>query len=606
MRSQPFFCFTLRHEFSHAISQLKSRIARLGACQTTPRLNWYAKDCPHAHAHKEKAAGPCIRRTYLPSVTSSRYARCIFFRVTINFYLQSNEATSQLSSAKFTLIQSRKLSLSQNTSAGKALLQSAEKLAPSIARSLPTAKRIAIGVLAPILYQGAPDCRELRKSNPMSPRSETSAAVAIPKTNQRAVAIVTTLFFMWGFITVLNDVLVPHLKSIFDLGYAEVMLVQFAFFSAYFVFSMPAGALVERLGYKQTMVIGLCTMAVGAFLFIGAATAPSFPLFLTALIVVAAGITALQVSANPYVAILGAEDTASSRLNLAQAFNSLGTTIGPYFGSLVILSGAPKAMSEIRKLTPLALHDYRLHEAASVKWPYLGIGFALLALAFFLFLKRLPDIAPARLEVSSELVGLSIWSCSNLLLAAGAIFVYVGAEVSIGSFLVNYLSQPNIGALTVNVAARYVSLYWGGAMIGRFMGSALLQKMRTETLLAICATVACLLVLTSILTAGQFAMWSIVAVGLFNSIMFPSIFALGVQGLGQLTGKGSGLLVAAIVGGAIVPELQGIFADRIGIHHAFILPAICYMYILYFAVARARAHEEGVLVRNELRQSARG
>jgi MFS transporter, FHS family, L-fucose permease len=241
-----------------------------------------------------------------------------------------------------------------------------------------------------------------------------------------------------------------------------------------------------------------------------------------------------------------------------------------------------------------------------VKWPYLGIGFTLLALAFFLFLTKLPDIAPDRLEVSPELAHRSIWSCSNLLLAAAAIFVYVGAEVSIGSFLVNYLSQPDIGALTVKVAARYVSLYWGGAMIGRFIGSALLQKIRTERLLAICATMACLLVITSSLTVGQFAMWSIVAVGLFNSIMFPNIFALGVQGLGPLTGRGSGLLVAAIVGGAIIPELQGIFADRIGIHHAFFLPAICYMYILYFAVGRSGAHKEGVLEHQELEYSNRG
>jgi MFS transporter, FHS family, L-fucose permease len=424
----------------------------------------------------------------------------------------------------------------------------------------------------------------------MSPRRETPTLATGTKTNFRALTIVTTLFFMWGFITVLNDIMVPHLKSIFELSYTEVMLVQFSFFSAYFVFSMPAGTLVEWLGYKKTMVIGLCTMAVGAFLFIGAAAAVSFPLFLTALIIVAAGITALQVSANPYVTVLGPEETASSRLNLAQAFNSLGTTIGPYFGGLVILSAAPKAMDAIRSMTQLDLHDYRLHEAASVKLPYLVIGITLLALAFFLFLTKLPNIAPARLEVSSELAKRSIWSCSNLLLAAAAIFVYVGAEVSIGSFLVNYLSQPNIGAMTVKVAASYVSLYWGGAMIGRFIGAALLQKINTEKLLAICASMACLFVITSMVTAGHFAMWSILAVGLFNSIMFPSIFALGVRGLGPLTGKGSGLLVASIVGGAIIPELQGIFADRIGIHHAFFLPAICYLYILYFAAACSRTN----------------
>jgi FHS family L-fucose permease-like MFS transporter len=424
----------------------------------------------------------------------------------------------------------------------------------------------------------------------MSPASKTSAVVAGPTTNSRALTIVTTLFFMWGFITVLNDIMVPHLKAIFDLSYTEVMLIQFSFFSAYFIFSMPAGWLVVWLGYKKTMVIGLCTMATGAFLFIAAATAVSFPLFLTALIIVAAGMTALQVSANPYVAILGPEKTASSRLNLAQAFNSLGTTIGPYFGSLVILSGAPRAIDEIRNMTPPDLHAYRLHEAASVKMPYLGIGITLLTLALFLILTKLPKISSVESEDSSELVKRSIWSFRNLVLAAVAIFVYVGAEVSIGSFLVNYLSQSNIGAMSVKVAANYISLYWGGAMIGRFIGSALLQRIRTERLLAICASVACLLVITSILTAGHFAMWSILAVGLFNSIMFPSIFTLGVRGLGPLTGKGSGLLVASIVGGAIIPELQGIFADRIGIHHAFFLPAICYVYILYFAVACSRTH----------------
>src|ERR1700730_2879218 len=424
----------------------------------------------------------------------------------------------------------------------------------------------------------------------MSSRSEAAGPVIGTKANHRALTIVTTLFFMWGFITVLNDIMVPHLKAIFDLSYTEVMLIQFSFFSAYFVFSMPSGTLVEWLGYKKTMMIGLCTMALGAFLFIGAATAVSFPLFLTSLIIVAAGITALQVSANPYVAILVPEETASSRLNLAQAFNSLGTTIGPYFGSLVILSGAPKAMDELQRMTPPDLYAYRLHEAASVKVPYLGLGITLLALALFLYLTRLPRIASVELEVSPELAKRSIWSFRNLVLAAVAIFVYVGAEVSIGSFLVNYLVQPNIGAMTVKNAASYVSLYWGGAMIGRFIGSALLQKIRTETLLAVCALMACLLVITSMLTAGHFAMWSILAVGLFNSIMFPSIFTLGVHGLGPLTGKGSGLLIASIVRGAIMPELQRIFSVHIGIPRAFFLPAICYVYILYFAIAYSRRH----------------
>jgi FHS family L-fucose permease-like MFS transporter len=422
----------------------------------------------------------------------------------------------------------------------------------------------------------------------MATISETPAPTARSGTNIRALTIVTTLFFMWGFITVLNDILVPHLKTVFDLNYTEVMLIQFSFFSAYFVFSTPAGWLVEWVGYKKTMVIGLCTMAAGTLLFIAAATVVSFPLFLTALIIVAAGMTALQVSANPYVAVVGPSETASSRLNLAQAFNSLGTTIGPYFGSLVILSAAPKTIEEIRNMAVPNLYAYRLHEAASVKLPYLGIGVTLLALALFLSLTKLPNVTPVESDASSGTAKRSIWSCRQLVLGTIAIFVYVGAEVSIGSFLVNYFSQPSIGAMTQKIAAGYVSFYWGGAMVGRFVGSALLQKIKTGTLLAVFAAMACLLVVTSMLTIGHVAVWSILAVGLFNSIMFPSIFALGIEGLGPLTGKGSGLLVAAIVGGAIIPEIQGVFADRIGIHHAFFLPAICYVYIVYFAVVCAR------------------
>jgi FHS family L-fucose permease-like MFS transporter len=320
---------------------------------------------------------------------------------------------------------------------------------------------------------------------------ETATSAPSAGTNNRALTIVTTLFFMWGFITVLNDIMVPHLKSIFELSYAEVMLVQFSFFSAYFVFSMPAGKLVEKLGYKRTMVTGLCTMALGAFVFIAAASVVWFPLFLTALIIVAAGITALQVSANSYVAVLGPEKTASSRLNLAQAFNALGTTIWPYFGSLVILSAAPKALDEIRRMALPARQVYRLHQAASVKWPYLGIGMTLLALALFLLGTKLPKVASAEEQATSGLAKRSIWSFPNLLFAAAAIFVYVGAEVSIGSFLVNYLAQPNIGGMTVRIAAGYVSLYWGGAMIGRFIGSALLQTIGTEKLLGLCAAMAC-------------------------------------------------------------------------------------------------------------------
>ena len=395
-------------------------------------------------------------------------------------------------------------------------------------------------------------------------------------------AMVTTLFFMWGFLTALNDILVPHLKSIFDLTYAKVMLIQFSFFSAYFVFAIPSGKVVEWIGYKRAIVVGLSIMASGALLFIPAASAPSFALFLTALIVLAAGITLLQVAANPYVAVLGPPESASSRLNLTQAFNSLGTTIAPFLGSLFILSGAPLAMEEVRLLPAAKLQAYRLQQASSVKLPYLGLALALIALAVIISKFKLPDIGRGSERAPGQRIS-SLWRHRNLALGAIAIFVYVGAEVSIGSFLVSYMGQPYVANIPAQIAARYVSLYWGGAMVGRFIGSALLQKIRTGTLLGIFAIVASLLVSVSILRTGHVAMWSILAVGLFNSIMFPSIFTLGIEGLGPLTGEGSGVLVCAIVGGAIIPELQGILADHIGLHHAFFIPVICYLYIMSFA-----------------------
>jgi len=386
---------------------------------------------------------------------------------------------------------------------------------------------------------------------------------------------------MWGFITVLNDVLVPHLKSIFDLSYAKVMLIQFAFFTAYFIFALPWAKVVDRVGYKMTMVLGLLTMGVGAFLFIPAASVPSYPLFLGALMVLAAGMTALQVAANPYVAVLGPPETASSRLNLAQAFNSLGTTIGPYLGGMLILTAAPKTMEVVRQMSAEARQAYSVHEASSVKLPYVVIGLVLIAMALSIAMFKLPSMPGA--EKHGKIEGESVWRHSHLVLGAIGIFVYVGAEVSIGSFLINYFSQPNIGNLLEVQAAKYVSLYWGGAMAGRFLGSAILQKLRTGTVLGVAALAACLLVLTSMLSVGQVAMWSIILVGFFNSVMFPSIFTLGIAELGPLTGDGSGLLIMAIVGGALIPFAQGWLADRIGIHHAFILPAICYLYIVYYA-----------------------
>jgi FHS family L-fucose permease-like MFS transporter len=396
--------------------------------------------------------------------------------------------------------------------------------------------------------------------------------------------MVTTLFFMWGFLTCLNDILVPHLKSIFDLNYAEVMLIQFCFFSAYFVFSIPAGKIIERIGYQKMMVGGLFTMGLGALLFIPAASVPSFPLFLGALVILAAGITALQVSANPYVAVLGPARTASSRLNLTQAFNSLGTTVAPYVGGLLILGAglAPRTADEIQAMTPQALHAYRLQEAASVKLPYFVIALALIALGVVIARFSLPHIPEA--EGGHAVANDTVWRHPNLILGTAAIFCYVGAEVSVGSFLVNYMNLPEVGNLRAEVAAKYLSFYWGGAMCGRFIGSAVLQKVPTRVALGFNAIVAACLVCLSMLTFGHLAMWTLLVVGFFNSIMFPSIFTLGIEGLGPLTGEASGLLIMAIVGGAIVPELQGLLADRVGLHHAFVLPVLCYLYILFFAI----------------------
>src|SRR5579862_2985335 len=349
--------------------------------------------------------------------------------------------------------------------------------------------------------------------------SSTTTTTDVPQSYGRPLAIVTTLFFMWGFLTCLNDILVPHLKSIFDLSYARVMLIQFAFFSAYFLFSVPWSRIVNAIGYQRTMVTGLLTMALGAFLFLPAASTASYPLFLTALMVLAAGITGLQVAANPYVVVLGKPETASSRLDLTQAFNALGTTTAPKVGGLLILSAAPLAMEQLRQLAPQALQAYRVQQAASVKLPYTVIGVALVLLAAMIGASKLPKIEVAA-SLPGEKVSDSIWKHPNLLFGALGIFAYVGAEVSIGSFLVNYFGLPNVAGMSAKTAAGYVSFYWGGAMVGRFLGAPLLRRFKAGYLLALCAIFAAALVVASMIVGGHTAMWTILAVGFFNSIMF--------------------------------------------------------------------------------------
>lgn len=399
--------------------------------------------------------------------------------------------------------------------------------------------------------------------------------------------ILTSLFFMWGFLTCLNDILIPHLQNVFSLNYTESMLVQFTFFLAYFLVSLPAGKLVEKIGYKRGIVTGLLTAGIGTLIFYPAAGLRSYPVFLTAFFILAAGITLLQVAANPYVTILGKPETASSRLNLTQAFNSLGTTIAPFFGSLLILSTAVKTTEEIAKMTPEAAELYRASEAAAVQYPYLGLAAVLILLSAVFAMIKLPQVEAGSGEsdngekVKHDELHASAWGYRHLIFGAIGIFVYVGAEVAIGSFLVKYFVFLDNSIKEVD-AGKMVSFYWGGAMVGRFIGSAVQRKINPGTVLGFNAIAASVLVLVSMFSAGQLAIWSMLLVGLFNSIMFPTIFSLAIRGLGKHTGQASGILCMAIVGGAVIPLAQGLIADSIGIHHAFILPVVCYLFIAYY------------------------
>ena len=391
-----------------------------------------------------------------------------------------------------------------------------------------------------------------------------------------ALVVLTSLFFMWGFITSLNDILIPHLKAIFTLSYVQAMLIQFSFFGAYFVMSVPSGYLVEKLGYRRGIIIGLSTAGVACLGFYPAAAMQSYPLFLAALFVLASGITLLQVAANPYVTVLGPNTTAASRLNLTQAFNSLGTTVGPYLGSMFILTAAVAVGTQVDTAK----------EIQTVQGPYLILAGLLFAIAVVFAQFKLPVVkgTDATTAEADDRNLPSVWSHSHLVLGAVAIFTYVGAEVAIGSLLVSFMSQPEVGGLTEKVAGGYLSFYWGGAMVGRFIGSAVLRKLKPGYVLAFNAACAIALLLIAMSSAGKVAMWSVLAIGLFNSIMFPTIFTLGVARLGRHTGEGSGVLCMAIVGGAIVPVIQGYFADTIGLLPSFFVPAICYAYIVFYGL----------------------
>ncbi|MGQ5525486.1 sugar MFS transporter [Chitinimonas sp. PSY-7] len=409
------------------------------------------------------------------------------------------------------------------------------------------------------------------------------------QSHTRPLAVLTSLFFMWGLITSLNDILVPHLKAMFSLTYVQAMLVQFCFFTAYFVVSMPAGWLLQRLGYQLGIIIGLCTVGVGCLMFYPAASLRMYPLFLGALFVLASGITLLQVAANPYVTLLGAPETASSRLNLTQAFNSLGATLGPLVGAATILGAADHAAAAV-------------NDPSSVQGPYLVLAALLFVLAAAVALFHLPDVrkveqAQAGAATTGQPVG-SLWSQRHLVLGAVGIFTYVGAEVSIGSFLVSLMNEPSIAGLSHEKAGRYLALFWGAAMVGRFIGSGLMRKVPASRVLACAGAINAVLIGLAITVGGSVAMWSLLLTGLFNSIMFPTIFSLALENLGERTSQGSGILCMAIVGGAVMPLLQAAFADHMSLLVSFVVPLVCYVYIAYYGThgyrpAQASAKQDG-------------
>lgn len=427
------------------------------------------------------------------------------------------------------------------------------------------------------------------------------------KSYTSAFIIVTILFFLWGFITVLVDSLIPRLKDVFELSNFQAVLVQFAFFGAFFVFSVPAGWLLSKIGYQKGIVLGLSVMAVGCVLFSPAASERIFLVFIVGYFTLAAGITILQVAANPYVAVLGAENGASSRLNLSQAFNSLGAAIAPIIGASFLLSDTIMSSEAIATLPEVDQENYYIGEAAAVSSPFLILAGCIAILAVLFVFIKLPKI----LQENPKGGYTRLFKNKYVMMGVVGIFVYVGAEVSIGSFLVLYFMDMNLASVILEssvmnsfassvigkelasvdpkaIVGAFVFLYWSGAMLGRFVGAYLTRIIEPGKVLAIFASLAVAMLFISISSSGLVAMWSILAVGLFNSIMFPTIFTLTIEGQGDLKPQASGLLCTAIVGGAIIPPLYGLLADNIGFKTAFLLVIACYAYILYFGYIKSK------------------
>jgi FHS family L-fucose permease-like MFS transporter len=414
--------------------------------------------------------------------------------------------------------------------------------------------------------------------------SATPAGTAPARSGRAALTLLASLFFMWGFITVINGTLLPHLRSVFDLNYGQTTLIESVWFIAYFFASIPSAKLIEREGYQRSIVIGLAIMAVGAVMMVPAARLPSYGVTLVALFVIASGITLLQVAANPYVAVVGPAETAPSRLNLVQAFNSLGTTLAPLFGGYLILGRSVSGTTRDAVLTPAQ----RLADAQAVQLPYVIVAIVLVLLAIVIARFPLPAMGAAASRVAkAERRHHSLWRHRNLVFGIPAIFIYLIAEIGVANLFINFVSQPDIGNLTHEQASRYLFLLWGGMMVGRFIGSAVMQRVDARVVLGAASLGAFVVMLVATYASGSLAMWALISVGLFHSIMFPTIFTLGIKGLGPLTEEGSGLLIMAIAGGALV-YFQGKAADAYGLQHSFLITAACELYVLFYAVWGSR------------------
>lgn len=421
------------------------------------------------------------------------------------------------------------------------------------------------------------------------PPMNSGAAATVPtggaQSYGKALAVLASLFFMWGFITVINNTLLPHLRSVFELSYTQTTLIESVWFIAYAVASMPSAFLIERVGYKKAIIIGLGIMALGALGMVPAARLPSYEITLIALFVIACGIALLQVAANPYVAVIGPSETSESRLTLVQAFNSMGTFFAPYFGGYLILSRTVSGTT--MEGTAISL-EQRMADAQAVQLPYILVAIVLVILAVVIAKANLPELGTeTRRANAAERKHLSLWNHRNLVFGIPAIFIYLIAEIGVANLFINFVSQPSIGNMTHATAANYLVLMWGGMMVGRFAGSFLMRSIPADKVLAGFALAAFVVMIAAATLHGPIAMWALILVGLCHSIMFPTIFALGIKGLGPLTEEGSGLLITAIAGGALV-VVQGWLADRYGLQNSFFLTAACELYVLFYALWGSR------------------